>query len=285
MENMITKKPKWLRKKINYNTHKEIEDLLGKSSLHTVCQEAQCPNISECFQNGNATFLILGNICTRECSFCNIKKGSPLDVDSNEPHNVASAVEELGLQYVVITSPTRDDLKDGGAKQFIDTIDAIKNMDDTIKVEILIPDMKGDETIIKSIAKSKADVIAHNIESVPRLYHIRKGADYQRSLRVLDTLKKCNPDIITKSGIMLGLGEKEDEVKEVMKDLLSAGCDYLSIGQYLSPSKEHKGVVEFVVPEKFEYFKEFGLKIGFKAIKSSPYTRSSYMAHEYSQRI
>lgn len=281
MENSIIKKPKWLRKKINYNTHKEMEKLLGKKALHTICQEAMCPNISECFKNRNATFLILGNICTRACTFCSVTKGKPANIDQNEPQKVADAVKELGLKYVVITSPTRDDLHDGGARQFVKTVESIKSMDRSIEVEILIPDMKANKKAIIEAATSCADVIAHNIETVPRLYHIRKGANYQRSLDVLKTINSYDSNIITKSGLMLGLAERDEEVEMVLRDLLEAGCSYLSIGQYLSPSKNHERVVEFVEPKKFEYFKKLGLKMGFKAIKSSPYTRSSYMAHKY----
>ncbi len=283
MERLIQKKPEWLHKKINYNTHKEIEAILNIGELHTVCQEAMCPNITECFKNKNATFLILGNICTRGCSFCNVSKGKPQSVDFDEPLKVAEAVKKLSLKYVVITSPTRDDLEDGGAEQFCKTVEAIKSMDSSIKVEILIPDMKGNTKDILKISKSDADVIAHNIETVPRLYHIRKGAEYKRSLEVLELLSSYNT--ITKSGIMLGLGEKDDEVLALMEELVKVNCSYLSIGQYLSPSLQHKKVVEFVNPSKFDYFKDIGMKMGFKDLKSSPYTRSSYMAHEYGKEV
>jgi len=278
MANPITKKPPWLRKKINYSTHQAMDSLLHKTKLHTVCQEAMCPNISECFANHTATFLILGNICTRHCTFCNIHKGKPLAIDSSEPQRVADAIQELGLKYVVITSPTRDDLEDGGAEHYIKVVEAIKLMDSTIEVEILIPDMRGNGVAWQVIAQSKTDVIAHNIETVPRLYHIRKGASYSRSL---DLLKAISPYKTTKSGIMLGLGEKKHEVIAVMDDLLEIGCSYLSIGQYLSPSPKHQEVVEFVEPSRFEYFKKIGLEMGFEAIKSSPYTRSSYLADQY----
>ena len=254
-----------------------MDSLLNETGLNTVCQEAMCPNITECFKNKNATFLILGNICTRGCSFCNVNKGIPSKVDINEPLNVAKAVKMLGLEYVVITSPTRDDLSDGGAQHYCNTVNAIKEVDDTIDVELLIPDLKQKQ--LSQIARLGASVIGHNIETVPRLYHIRKGAKYQRSLNVLKKLSELGA--VTKSGIMLGLGEKDDEVLFVMEDILNTGCSFLSIGQYLSPSLKHESVVEFVKPEKFEFFKDAGMKMGFKAIKSSPYTRSSYMAHEY----
>ena len=285
MENLIVRKPQWLRKKINYNTHNDMQVLLDNLAVNTVCQEAMCPNISECFQNKNASFLILGNICTRGCTFCNVSKGLPVIPDENEPQRIAKAVKQLGLRYVVITSPTRDDLDDGGARQFVKTVEAIKSMDTLIKVEILIPDMKCNMDSLLKISQSGADVIAHNIETVPKLYSIRKGADYHRSLELLSILKSYDSSLVTKSGLMLGLGEKKGEVKSVMKDLLEVGCSYLSIGQYLSPSSKHSKVVEFIEPEKFEYYKNIGLNMGFKYIKSSPYTRSSYMAHQYGKGI
>lgn len=281
MQNKIVRKPEWLRKKITPSLNKEMELLLKRASLHTVCEEAMCPNISECFSKKQATFLILGNICTRACSFCAVDKGKPLSLDMDEPENVARSVKELGLRHVVITSPTRDDLSDGGAEHFCKTVDAIKNEDGSIVVELLIPDMKEQYDALEMIAKSGAEIIGHNLETVPRLYEVRKGADYGRSLRVLKILLDRNPSVATKSGIMLGFGESDEEVKALMGDLLDVGCGYLSIGQYLSPSQKHAEVVEFVRPERFEYLREIGIKMGFKYIKSSPYTRSSYMAHEY----
>lgn len=284
MQNKIVRKPEWLRKKITPSLNKEMELLLKRASLHTVCEEAMCPNISECFSKKQATFLILGNICTRACSFCAVDKGKPLSLDMDEPENVARSVKELGLRHVVITSPTRDDLSDGGAEHFCKTVDAIKNEDCSIVVELLIPDMKEQYDALEMIAKSGAEIIGHNLETVPRLYEVRKGADYERSLHVLKILLDRNPSVATKSGIMLGFGESDEEVKALMGDLLDVGCGYLSIGQYLSPSQKHAEVVEFVRPERFEYLREIGMKMGFKYIKSSPYTRSSYMAHEYLER-
>jgi len=274
-------KPKWLRKKISLNTNKELESMFLESRVNTVCQEAMCPNISECFSQKNATFLILGTICTRTCSFCAVSKGKPVMPDSNEPQNIALTVKQLGLKHVVITSPTRDDLSDGGAKHFCKTVSAIKAMDDSIVVELLIPDMKENRESLEMIAHSGAEIIGHNLESVPRLYSVRKGSDYKRSLRVLKLLVSLNPSIKTKSGIMLGFGERDEEVEILMQDLLDVGCKYLSIGQYLSPSSHHTPVVEYVKPERFEYLRKLGMDMGFKYIKSSPYTRSSYMAHEY----
>ena len=281
MQNMIVPKPQWLRKKIRLSSHKAMENLLDEGRLHTVCEEAMCPNISECYRHKQASFMILGNICTRACSFCAVSKGAPLALDSDEPRNVAEAVRELGLKHVVITSSTRDDLLDGGAEHFCRTVAEIKKIADRIVVELLIPDMKADIAALSKIAKSGAQIIGHNLETVPRLYHVRKGAEYERSLQVLKSLSEINPNISTKSGIMLGLGEDDDEVMRLMQDLLDVGCTYLSIGQYLSPSQKHAPVIEYVKPEKFEFFRKFGLEMGFRYIKSSPYTRSSYMAHEY----
>ena len=274
-------KPSWINKRIKISQLQEVKKIVKDASLHTICQEALCPNIAECFSKKNASFLILGNICTRKCTYCNVSKGKPLKPDINEPKNLAQSIKAMNLKHVVITSPTRDDLKDGGAKHFKKCVDEIKSMDENITVELLIPDMKGDRESLKIVANSGADIIGHNIETVPRLYHIRKGANYRRSLNVLKTLLDLNPNILTKSGIMVGLGEKDEEVLEVMRDLIDVGCYLLSIGQYLAPSKKHTPVIEYVNPKKFEYFYEEGKKMGFRYIKSSPYTRSSYMAHEY----
>ncbi len=281
MQNRMSAKPEWLRKKIRKSAHQEMDSLMEKGRLYTVCEEAMCPNITECFRHKQATFMILGNICTRACTFCAVTKGRPMGLDPDEPENVAKAVRELGLRHVVITSTTRDDLADGGAEHFCKTVSAIKAMDESITVELLIPDMQEDKEALLQIAKSGAEIIGHNLETVPRLYAVRKGAQYDRSLRVLKSLAQYNPTISTKSGIMLGLGEKQAEVEMLMHDLLEAGCSYLSIGQYLSPSSLHAKVIEYVKPEMFDRYRDLGLKMGFRFIKSSPYTRSSYMAHEY----
>jgi len=281
MPNKIMRKPEWLRKKITPSINQELESMFIATQVSTVCQEAICPNITECFSKKQATFLILGTICTRSCTFCAISKGKPISLDKNEPKNVAQTVEQLGLRHVVITSSTRDDLEDGGAGHFCKTVDTIKAIDNSIVVELLIPDMRENMKALKLIANSGAEIIGHNLETVPRLYHVRKGADYRRSLRVLKELSHLNPNISTKSGIMLGFGEKHDEVLSLMQDLLDVDCRYLSIGQYLSPSHKHESVVEYVKPKEFELLRNIGMKMGFKYIKSSPYTRSSYMAHEY----
>jgi lipoic acid synthetase len=285
MDNVLLRKPQWLRKKITLSHHKPMEMLLSDRRLHTICEEAMCPNISECFRDKVATFMILGTICTRACSFCAVSKGKPLMLDPNEPVNIAHAVQELGLRHVVITSSTRDDLSDGGAEHFCKTVRAIKDMDNSITVELLIPDMQENLSALSQVALSTAEIIGHNVETVPRLYDVRRGSNYARSLRVLKKLSELNPAVATKSGIMLGLGERDDEVKHLMQDLLDTGCRYLSIGQYLSPSSTHTPVVEYVQPEKFDYFHAKGIEMGFRYIKSSPYTRSSYMAHEYLEII
>jgi lipoic acid synthetase len=281
MQKIHFNKPEWLRKKITLSSLHEVEEIISKGKLHTVCQEAMCPNISECFSRKQATFLILGNQCTRRCTFCNVSKGIPFSPDPKEPEHVAETVRSMGLRHVVITSPTRDDLPDGGAGHFAMTVQAIKEFDEGIVVELLIPDLQENDTALEIVAGCGAEIIGHNLETVPRLYHIRRGAKYERSLRVLKRLAVLNSSLSTKSGIMLGLGEKEDEVLKLMQDLLDVGCRLLSIGQYLSPSREHEVVAEFVEPERFDYFRDKGVAMGFRHIKSSPYTRSSYMAHEY----
>lgn len=278
------RKPQWLHKKIFFKERREVENLLGEIGIHTVCQEAMCPNISECFHKKQATFMILGNVCTRACTFCSVDRGHPSELDLAEPQKVARAVREMGLRHVVITSVTRDDLKDGGAAQFCACVEAIKRDDPSVSVELLIPDLRNVEEALQMVANSKAEVIGHNIETVPRLYEVRKGSSYRRSLEVLQTLKELNPTCKTKSALMLGFGEREEEVRESLQDLLDVGCRLLSIGQYLRPSLEHTPVVEFVKPEVFERYGKMALEMGFEYVKSSPYTRSSYMAHEYLEK-
>ena len=278
---MIQRKPYWLHKKLNFTQKKDVEQKLKSIGIHTVCQEAMCPNISECFSKRNATFMILGDTCTRKCTFCNVNKGKPNELDLEEPQKVADAVKALGLRHVVITSVTRDDLSDGGASVFKECVRVIKEMDETITVELLIPDLKNNEQALKTVANCGAEIIGHNMETVPRLYEVRKGAHYERSLEVLKTLKVLNPKIKTKSALMLGLGEREDELKDVLQDLLDVDCTLLTMGQYLRPSKEHTKVVEYIEPKKFEEYGEMAKEMGFEFVKSSPYTRSSYMAHEY----
>lgn len=277
----IVRKPQWLQKKINPAAHAGMEGLLGELRLHTVCQEARCPNITECFRERQATFLILGAACTRLCSFCNVTKQTPLPPDPGEPARVAEAVRRLGLSHVVITSPTRDDLPDGGAGLFAETVAAIRSSSPATKVELLIPDFLGSRECLARVVAAAPDIIGHNVETVPRLYSIRAGADYRRSLDVLRTMGELDPAVRSKSGIMLGLGETEGEVLAVLADLRSVGCSYLSIGQYLAPSKSHHPVREFVPPALFENYRIEALAMGFVHVESGPYVRSSYHAARY----
>lgn len=277
----ITRKPEWLQKRINPAAHAEMERLLGDHRLHTVCQEAMCPNITECFRQRQATFLILGRICTRLCSFCNVAKEAPLPADHGEPARVAEAIKRLNLSHVVITSPTRDDLPDGGAALYAATVAAIREAAPRTAIELLIPDFRGDREAISVVTRAMPDIIGHNLETVPRLYHIREGADYRRSLEVLAALHEIAPSIRTKSGLMVGLGETEEELFAVFADLCRVGCSYLSVGQYLAPSKRHHPVRAFIEPELFDLYRERALAMGFAHVESGPYVRSSYHAAEY----
>jgi len=275
-------KPAWFNKKINLKACSQVKQLLRDLRVETVCEQAMCPNIGECFSRNEATFLILGRYCTRMCSFCNIKKGSPLVPDLDEPMRIADAVKRLSLAHVVITSVTRDDLSDGGAGMFAETVSHIRRKSIQVTIEVLIPDFKLSLKALKTVIEASPDIIAHNVETVPSLYErVRQGAEYLRSLEVLRTIKKISPQIKTKSGIMLGMGEKEEEVYSVMKDLRSAECDFLSIGQYLAPSQRHYPVKEYVTPEQFSCYREKGKEMGFLHIESGPYVRSSYLASNY----
>lgn len=259
-----------------------MKESLRNLGVETVCEQAMCPNMGECFSRNEATFLILGRNCTRRCSFCNIKKLPPLEPDLNEPSRIAQAVKELGLKHVVVTSVTRDDLADGGAGIFARTVARIREKSPRARIETLIPDFRLSLDALRIVADSKPDIIAHNLETVPSLYkQVRQGADYLGSLSLLHMINKMAPGLKIKSGLMLGLGEKEEEVFWVMQDLRSAGCDFLSIGQYLAPSKEHYPVKEYIRPEQFNYYKEKARESGFLHIESGPYVRSSYMAAEY----
>lgn len=277
---MHIKKPDWLKIKIqtgkNYHT---VKELLCRLSLHTVCQEADCPNLMECFCNKTATFMILGNICTRNCTFCGVTKGCPEVTDPDEPKHIAQAVKELKLRHVVITSVTRDDLYDGGAGYYAATINQIRSLCPEVTIEVLIPDFKGDQSALDKVIQAKPQVINHNIETVPRLYpEVRPMADYVRSLELLKYVKKTAPDIKTKSGMMVGLGETFQEVIACMHDLRIAGCDFLTIGQYLAPTKNHHPVIEYIHPEIFEEYKNKALDMGFLHVSSGPFVRSSYHA-------
>ena len=278
------RKPEWL--KVKSNTGKEnieVMNMLRTLHLHTVCEEAGCPNCGECFGKRTATFMILGNNCTRNCRFCVVTKGIPTPVDAMEPQNIAEAVKKLGLRHVVITSVTRDDLPDGGANHFAEVITAIKTelKDKSPIIEVLIPDLQGDFDALKTIIKAKPDIINHNIETIPRLYStVRPMAIYERSLELLKRVKETNPEITTKSGIMVGLGESFEEVLLVFKDLLANKCEILTVGQYLAPSKLHHPVIEYVHPQTFDEYKKQGETLGFKYVASGPLVRSSYMAEK-----
>ena len=279
---MILKKPDWLKKKIDFGEARKLHQLLDGLDLHTVCREARCPNICECSSWGVATLLILGRICSRNCQFCAVEKGKPGAVDAQEPARVADAVARMKLKHVVITSVTRDDLADGGAGIFAEVISGIRKTAKDTAIEVLVPDFCGDPSAIKKVVKAKPEVFAHNLETVPRLYpKVRQMADYRRSLGVLKMVKEIDPQIKTKSGLMLGLGESEQEVLAVLDDLRGTGCDYLSLGQYLSPSLEHYPVAEYVVPEKFVSYKIQAQALGFQHVESAPYVRSSYHAAGY----
>jgi lipoic acid synthetase len=277
----MERKPEWLRKKINPADQAGMRQLLGELRLNTVCQQALCPNISECFSCGQATFLILGRICTRLCSFCNVEKRAPQAVDRDEPARVAEAVARLRLSHVVITSPTRDDLPDGGAQLFAETVAAIRQRSPETRIELLIPDFQGDRASLETLVASRPDIIAHNLETVPRLYHIRQGADYRRSLELLRLCNELAPDLASKSGIMLGMGEREEELLQVFRDLRRVACSYLSIGQYLAPSRQHLPVQAYVRPELFDQLRVQALGLGFSHVESGPYVRSSYHAGRY----
>lgn len=279
---MQVKRPEWLKVKTSWGeNYRRIKSLLARFDLHTVCQEANCPNISHCFEKGTATFLILGDVCTRGCKFCDVKRGIPVAVDEDEPERLAKAIRELKLQYVVITSVTRDDLPDGGAYIFARTIREIKRSIPDCRVEVLIPDFAGSLKSLKTVLEAKPDVLNHNMETVRRLYRtVRKGADYQRSLDLLSNVKTIDNRIITKSGMMLGLGESWEEVIDLINDLKNAGCELLTIGQYLSPSEDHLPVIKFYPPDEFAQLKVIGERMGFAHVESGPVVRSSYHAKE-----
>ncbi|MBI5410055.1 MAG: lipoyl synthase [Nitrospirae bacterium] len=266
--------PEWIKVK-STGAH-ETKKVLRRHKVSTVCEEARCPNQGKCFSKSTVTFMILGDRCTRNCSFCAVESSRPLPLDPDEPERVAEAASALALKFVVITSVTRDDLPDGGAEQFARTICAVRNKNNTLKIESLPPDFKGNIEALKTVLNARPDVFNHNVETAPRLYPaVRPQADYGTSVNILKTAKKLYPDIKTKSGLMVGLGENEAEVLSVMHDLRDAGCDFLTIGQYLQPRRSNIQVVEYLRPETFENYRIKGLKMGFSAVASSPLTRSS----------
>jgi lipoyl synthase len=277
----MLRKPEWIRMKVPDSARfQEIKRILRENNLHTVCEEASCPNIGECFSGGTATFMILGDICTRRCPFCDVAHGKPLPPDAAEPENLARTIAQMQLKYVVITSVDRDDLKDGGAQHFVDCIQAVRRESPDIKIEILVPDFRGRLDIALHILNNAPpDVMNHNLETVPRLYKAaRPGSDYQNSLNLLKAFKELYPEIPTKSGLMLGLGETDDEILEVMRDLRTHGVNMLTLGQYLQPSVHHLPVMRYVEPAIFDTFKQNADAMGFENAASGPMVRSSYHA-------
>ncbi len=276
--------PEWLTVKApRRGMYEEMAGFLKSMGLHTVCQSASCPNIGECFGRHTATFMILGNSCTRSCGFCGVSHDGPTPVDPEEPRRVAEASARLALRYIVVTSVTRDDLPDGGAFHFAETIRRIKSAIPEAMVEVLIPDFRGDRAAIEAVLAAGPFVLNHNVETVPRLYStVRPQAEYYRSLAVIETAKGFPSSIYVKSGLMVGLGEEKGEVVEVLSDLRRAGCDIVTIGQYLQPSRKNLPVVEYVPPSRFEEYERIGRDIGFRHVASGPFVRSSYRAAEIS---
>ena len=277
----MPRKPKWIRAKAaSTPAVMELKSVLRDHKLHTVCEEAACPNLGECFSHGTATFMIMGDICTRRCPFCDVAHGRPKPLDENEPLSLATTIAAMKLKYAVITSVDRDDLRDGGAAHFVTCIQTIREHSPNIQIEILVPDFRGRMDIALDILQqAPPDVFNHNLETVPRLYkQARPGADYQWSLNLIKRFKEIYPDIPSKSGLMLGLGESNDEIIETLKDLRAHNCDRLTLGQYLQPSRHHLPVARFVSPEEFEQLGEIAKELGFSHIASGPMVRSSYHA-------
>ncbi len=274
--------PDWLKVRIGSGeNYVKMKSLLRNAKLHTICEEAKCPNIAECFGSGTAVFLILGDICTRNCKYCNVRHGKPQDLNLDEPDDVAESVKKLGLKYVVITSVTRDDLNDGGASVFSDTVTEVKKLNKECKVEVLIPDFKGDMDALKKVVDSRPSVVNHNIEVVEDLFPIiRPEGDYKTSLKVLKNIKEINRYICSKSGFMVGLGENRDQIIRTLQDLRDVGVDFLTIGQYLQPTRNHAEIKRYYFPEEFNEFKEIASSMGFKHVESGPLVRSSYHAEK-----
>ncbi len=276
------RKPEWLRiGKMDRERVKEVQQLLRKLNLHTVCEESMCPNIGKCFEKKTATFLVMGDICTRNCKFCDINFGRPNPLDTEEPDHLVEATKKLGLKHVVITSVTRDDLKDGGAAHFAGITHKLRDYNPNLVIELLIPDLKGKKEDIQTVVDSQPDIINHNVEVVPRLFRkVTPQANYKTSLSLLKLVKEMNPKIYTKSGLMVGLGETKEEVIEVMKDLRKVNCDILTIGQYLKPPSSDLEIEEFVHPDLFKEYEEIAYEMGFKFVASAPFVRSSFNAEE-----
>jgi len=277
----VRRLPPWIReKKLNLTSLHEVKSLLREKSLHSVCESLACPNRTECFSRGTATFMILGDVCTRSCGFCNVTTGRPYEPPSpDEPRHVAETARRMGLRHVVVTSVTRDDLRDGGAQQFAETIAALREVVPNAEVEVLTPDFRGNADAIRTVAAARPDYFNHNVETVPRLYDfVRPGSRFERSLAVLTEVKSFDPAIATKSGLMVGLGERREEVIDVLARLRDAGCEIVTIGQYLQPKREKLDVVEYVHPSVFDDYRAAGEEMGFRAVFSGPFVRSSYMA-------
>jgi len=282
----MLEKPSWIATSIDLASFQGLISKIQKYNLHVVCFEAACPNIGTCFHKKTATFLILGNICTRTCKFCGIEKGVPSSPDPDEPNLIAKLVKELNLKHIVITSVTRDDLPDQGVSQFIETIQEIRASLSKIVIEVLIPDFQGKTEIIDQLIQEKPEIINHNVELVPRLYpSVRPQANYRRSLQVLKFVKEQNPEIYTKSGLMVGLGESIAEIHSLLRDLKRVRCDIVTIGQYLEPSKEQVPVQKYYTPTDFEEFERYGQNLGLLHIKAAPLMRSSYNAEKISQKF
>jgi lipoic acid synthetase len=283
----VLRKPEWIRVRAPGSpVYAETKQIVRENGLVTVCEEAGCPNIGECWTQKHATMMIMGDTCTRACSFCNVKTGLPEPLDADEPERVANAVEKLGLRHVVITSVDRDDLADGGAQHFVEVIEAIRRRSPGTTIEILTPDFLRKEGALEKVVAAKPDVFNHNLETVPRLYlNIRPGARYFHSLRLLQRVKELDPTIFTKSGIMVGLGETREEVLQVMDDMRSASIDFLTIGQYLQPTRKHAAIDRFVTPEEFKSYERIARTKGFLLVSASPLTRSSYHADEDFARL
>lgn len=277
----MERKPEWLRVRYNQEAVAEVAQLMGELKLNTVCKEANCPNLGECYRKHTATFMILGSQCTRNCRFCNVTPGRPLPPDPEEPENVAAAAKKLGLRHVVLTCPTRDDLPDGGAEQFARTVRAIRTACPGVTVETLISDMQMNTAALDVVIEAHPEVLNHNVETVRALQKaVRPQADYERSLAVLRYCKEKDPSLLTKTGFMVGLGETEEQIGELMDDVLAVGCDILTIGQYLQPSPEHYPLARYASPEDFARYKEMALDKGFRYVASAPLARSSYKAWE-----
>ena len=277
----MERKPEWLRVRYNQEAVAEVAQLLGQLKLNTVCKEANCPNLGECYRKHTATFMILGSQCTRNCRFCNVTPGHPLPPDPDEPENVAAAAKKLGLRHVVLTCPTRDDLPDGGAEQFAKTVRAIRAACPGVTVETLISDMQMNTAALDVVIEARAEGLNHNVETVQALQKaVRPQADYQRSLSVLRYCKEKAPSLLTKTGFMVGLGESEEQIGQLMDDVLAVGCDILTIGQYLQPTPEHYPLARYATPEDFARYKETALAKGFRYVASAPLARSSYKAWE-----